>query len=123
MNMDKPIEINFDHFYDDHIERLPKALTQLNKKMAKAIFDQFLNESIIRLKSSYRLSLISLHFDTLNHIFPVFTFDGEVIILALEEFDDAYYAKTILTPAMAYNNDRILGKVDSLWLLDAVRKR
>ena len=51
--------------------------------MAKAVFNQFLSESIQRLKSSYRLSLMTLHDDTLNHIFPVFTFDGEVIILAL----------------------------------------
>ena len=122
MNMNKPIEIDFDHFYDDHSERLPSSLTQLNKKMAKAIFEQFLNESIQRLKSSYRLSLMTLHYDTLNHIFPVFTFDGEVIILVLEETETSYYAKTILTPAMAYNNARIFGKVDSLWLLDAVRK-
>ena len=65
---------------------------------------------------------MKIHYDTLNHLFSVFTFDSEVLILALEETEECYYAKTILTPAMAYNNARIFGKVDSIWLLDAVRK-
>ena len=114
--------VNFDHIYEDHIERLPRSLKQRDKATTKLLFEGYLDRANERLKRNHRLSLLTLHHEKLNHLIPLKTLENETFILALEEVNQTYIAKTILTPSMAYNNARILGEVNSLWLLEALRR-
>ena len=122
MDTRKDVLIDFEHIYIDHIDRLPFQFKKQPQATAQLLFESYKNQALEQLKRQYRLSCISLHQDKVNHLLPLRTVDDEIIIIALEEINQTYVAKTILTPAMAYNNVRILGPVDVPWLLEAVRK-
>ena len=122
MNASYEMIVNFDHIYEDHYERLPRSLKQLDKATSKLLFEGYLERAKERLKRNHRLSLLTLHHEKLNHLIPLKTLEQETMILALEEVNQTYIAKTILTPSMAYNNARILGEVNSIWVVEALRR-
>lgn len=112
-----PIELNFDHFYDDNIKRLPLELSSLEKDIAKSVFIGFLDYTKKKIRRNDRIPVPQFYNGKITFLIPVIVFGTKTVIVAIEKINNVYIANTVLTFGMAYNCARLLNKPESNWLL------
>jgi len=112
-----PIELNFDHFYDDNYSRLPVELSTLDKETARMVFAGFLDFTKKKIKRNDRIPVPQFYNGKITFLIPVVVFATKTVVIALEKINDVYVANTVLTMGMAYNCARLLNKPESNWLL------
>lgn len=111
------IELNFDHFYDDNLERLPQELATLDKETARLVFNGFLEFTKKKIKRNDRIPVPQFYDGKITFLIPVIVFGIRTVVIALEKINNVYVANTVLTLGMAYNCARLLNKPESNWLL------
>lgn len=111
------IEINFDHFYDDNLERLPFSLQGIPKEHARLVFEGFLSFTMKKIVRNNRIPVPQFYDGKITFLIPVSVFDRDLVIIALEKINNTYVANTVLTMGMAYNCARLINKPESNWLL------
>lgn len=116
-NSSLPIELNFDHFYDDNLDRLPSELSTLDKSTARLVFTGFLDFAKKKIKRNDRIPVPQFYNGKITFLIPIVVFGKQTVIIALEKINDVYVANTVLTLGMAYNCARLLNKPESNWLL------
>lgn len=110
------ISVNFDHIYNDNFERLPIALKQLEIDLARQVFEGFLSHTKKKIHRNDRIPVPQFYRDKIMFLIPIKIL-GEIMVIAVEKFDQQYLANTVLNFEMAYNCARLLNKPESNWLL------
>ncbi len=113
-----PIELNFNHFYDDNLERLPEELSILDRETARMVFTGFLEFTKKKIKRNDRIAVPQFYNGKIMFLIPVVLFKKKTMVIALEKINNVYVANTVLTMGMAYNCARLLNKPESNWLLN-----
>ena len=95
-------------YNDENIERLTNMLSEaINHAIDSAMHDSNLAHPVYYLRTNSLSYVLPLCLQSENQA---------DCALVLEQKDSAYYGITVLTIDMAYQNARLLGKVDSSWL-------
>lgn len=109
--------LNFDHIYDDNLERLPESLVKLGKEIAIKVFEGFLGFTLKRIKRNNRIPVPQFYDGKISFLIPVTIFNDDIVVIAVEKINNQYRGSTVLTMGMAYNCARLLTKPESNWLL------
>lgn len=115
-NPDLDIEINYDHIYEDNIDRLPEEIKTIDQDTAKQIFKAALEFTKKKIKRNNRIPVPQYYNSKLMFLIPVRVFVNKTIVVAVEKINRQYIANTILSMGMAYNCARLLNKPEIDWL-------
>ncbi len=110
------VEINYEHIYEDNIERLPHEIKAIDKETAKQILKASLEFTKKKIKRNNRIPVPQYYNSKLMFLIPVRVFSKKTIVVAVEKINNQYIANTVLSMGMAYNCARLLNKPEIDWL-------
>ncbi|MFC7331363.1 DUF3825 domain-containing protein [Marinactinospora rubrisoli] len=116
--------VSVDHILDGHrLARFPAPL-QRNPHLACMALKGAIDTVLERVRRNHRTAVPVWYpaLDTVQLLLPLSLVDAGVVDLALvvSPQGEFYRGHTVFTPAMAYNNARLVGRPDSEWLRPAV---
>ena len=113
-----PIDIQYKHILDDdrNKSRLPESF--LNSSNMVTILNGAIDTMKKRVSANYKLAIPQYYDNKIQLLLPLCLCDDNVpdVAIAVTKKDKCYQGHTCLTLDMAYNNARLIAKLDSSWL-------
>ncbi len=110
---------DIDHIIDENIDRFPESLKEMNDNHRLRItFEGAINDAVQRVRRNYKAAVPQYYQGRIQLLLPMYLTDRTHADLALVVYKqgNVYRASTCLTLDMAYNNARLLAKLDADWL-------
>lgn len=114
-----PVDVDEKHICDTNKDRLETATQFTEREQQQRWFSEELSRQRRAARYNYRLAIPQRYDGQVQLLLPLFLNNKVVLVATLQRVDTGYRAATVLTPEMAYSNARLLGRIESSWLVQS----